>query len=147
MNNARGNFAFGSFKFFKPRLLCLTQPFVLTMAEVAPAPRVIPGAPPPVAPSKSQKKKRRTGAKSKTPGSPAEDSVTIPDAPSPAPIDGTPNETDIKEDNAPHELAAASEAPTHDDANPKASPVIELVQKRMRTLNKKIVCCFSSSSP
>ena len=115
-----------------------STPSSFTMAEIA---RLIPGAAPPVAQSKSQRKKRKTGAKSKTPGSPAEGSVTIPDDPSPAIVDSTPNETDIKEDNA-HELVAASEAPTHDDLNPKSSAVIELVQKRMRSLNKKIVCFF-----
>lgn len=101
--------------------------------------RLVPGALPPVAASKSQKKKRRTGTKSKTPGSPAEGSVTIPDAPSAALVDSAPNET------AP-ELVAASEAPTHDDLNSKASPVIELLQKRMRALNKKIVCFFCTNS-
>lgn len=109
------------------------------MAETASALRLIPGAPPPVAQSKSQRKKRKTGTKSKTPGSPADGSVTLPDAPSAVLVDSAPNETDTKEDNAAHELVAASEAPTHDDLNPKSSPIIELVQKRMRALNKKIV--------
>lgn len=113
------------------------------MAEVAAAPRLVPGAPPPIALSKSQRKKRRTGAKSKTPGSPTEGSVTLPDAPSTALVDGAdgaPDEIDPKEDNTAPEPAPASEAPTHDDLNTKSSPVIELVQKRMRALNKKIVC-------
>ncbi|KAG6378052.1 hypothetical protein JVT61DRAFT_13733 [Boletus reticuloceps] len=108
------------------------------MAETAPATRLVPGAPPPVAQSKSQRKKRKTGTKSKTPESPAEGSVTIPDAPCAALADSAPNEIDLKEDNTVPEPAAASEAPTHDDVNPKCSPVIELVQKRMRALNKKI---------
>lgn len=109
------------------------------MAEVA-STRLIPGALLPSAPSKSQRKKRKTGTKSKTPGSPAEGSVTIPDAPSTAVVDRVPDETDPKEDNVSPELVAASEAPTHDDLNSKHSPVVELLQKRMRTLNKKIVC-------
>lgn len=111
------------------------------MAEVASALRLVPGAPPPLVTSKSQRKKRKTGTKSKTPGSPAEGSVTIPDAPSTAVIeDRVPNETDLKEDNVVPEPVAASEAPTHDDLNSKVSPVVELMQKRMRALNKKIVC-------
>jgi len=110
------------------------------MAEPVALPRLVPGAPPPIALSKSQRKKRKTGAKSKTPGSPAEGSVTIPDAPSAVLIVSPPNETDPKEDIVPTEPVAPSEAPTHDDLNPKSSPVIELVQKRMRALNKKIVC-------
>ncbi|KAF8135572.1 hypothetical protein EV363DRAFT_1159232 [Boletus edulis] len=106
------------------------------MAETAPATRLVPGAPVPQ--SKPQRKKRKAGTKSKTPGSPAEGSVTIPDAPCAVLVDSAPNETDLKEDNTVPEPAAASEAPTHDDVNPKCSPVIELVQKRMRALNKKI---------
>ncbi|KAF8552515.1 hypothetical protein OG21DRAFT_1477706 [Imleria badia] len=108
------------------------------MAEITSALRLVPGAPPPIASSKSQRKKRKTGTKSKTPGSPAEGSVTLPDAPSVVPADSAPNETDPKEDNAAAEHVAPSEAPTHDDLNPKSSPIIELVQKRMRALNKKI---------
>lgn len=106
---------------------------------MAEAPRLVPGAAPQVAPSKSQRKKRKTGAKSKTPGSPADGSVTIPDAPSPAPVDGTPNETDVKIEHPSHELVPASEAPAHDDLNSKSSSVLDLMQKRARALNKKIV--------
>jgi hypothetical protein len=108
------------------------------MADIAAALRLVPGAPPPIALSKSQRKKRKTGTKSRTPGSPADGSVTLPDAPS---ADGPPDE-DLKADNVAPEPAAASEAPTHDDLGPKSSPVVELLQKRMRTLNKKIVCPF-----
>lgn len=116
------------------------------MAEIASS-RHIPGALLPIAQSKSQRKKRRAGTKSKTPGSPAEGSVTLPDAPS-APADSAPNETDTKEDNIALEPAPASEAPTHDDPlGPKSSPIIELVQKRMRTLNKKIVCSIRPLIP
>ena len=110
------------------------------MADIAPTLRLVPGAPQPIALSKSQRKKRKTGTKSRTPGSPAEGSVTLPDAPSAAPVDSIPNETDPKEDNVVPEPVAASEAATHDDLNPKCSPVVELLQKRMRALNKKIVC-------
>lgn len=110
------------------------------MADVDSAPRFVPGAPAPVAASKLQKKKRKTGTKSKTPGSPEEGSITIPDAPSIALVDRAPNETDVKEDNVALELVAASEAPTHDELSSKHSPVVELLQKRMRALNKKIVC-------
>lgn len=118
----------------------------LPMAELAAAPRLVPGAPQPIAQSRSQRKKRKTGAKSKTPGSPAEGSVTIPDAPAVLVVTA-PNNTDPKEDNLATEPVPPSEAATHDDLNPKSSPVIELVQKRMRALNKKIVCLSVLLSP
>ncbi|KAF9227464.1 hypothetical protein BS17DRAFT_695297 [Gyrodon lividus] len=108
------------------------------MVDTASNSRIVPGAPPSIAPSKSQRKKRKTGNKSKTPDSPAEGSVVIPDATSPVLAEKAPEEDDVKEGNVAPELVAASEAPTYDEVSPKPSPVIELLQKRMRTLNKKI---------
>jgi hypothetical protein len=115
------------------------------MVETGSAARVVPGAPPSITPSKSQRKKRKTGSKNKTPESPAEGSVVIPDATSPDLIERAPEENDVKEENVAPELPAASEAPTYDEVNPKSSPVIEVLQKRMRALNKKIVRFFYCS--
>ncbi|KIK90800.1 hypothetical protein PAXRUDRAFT_831373 [Paxillus rubicundulus Ve08.2h10] len=109
------------------------------MVEIGSAARVVPGAPPSITPSKSQRKKRKTGSKNKTPESPAEGSVAIPDATSPDLIETAPEENDAKEENVVvPELVPASEAPTYDEVSPKHSPVIELLHKRMRALNKKI---------
>ncbi|KAG0703238.1 hypothetical protein DFH29DRAFT_829375, partial [Suillus ampliporus] len=96
--------------------------------------RVVPGAVPPVPLSKTQKKKRRSN-KPKTADSPAEGSVIIPDATSAAPVDRAPEEA--KEGTVAPELVAPSEAPTFDDLTSRSSPVVELLQKRLKALNKK----------
>ncbi|KAL4078505.1 hypothetical protein V8B97DRAFT_1937661 [Scleroderma yunnanense] len=109
------------------------------MADItSPATRIIPGAPPALPSSKSQRKKRKAN-KTKTPDSPAEGSPSLPDAHSSTPLDKAPEESEAKEVAGAVEFAAASEAPTNDDAQLKPSPVIELLQKRMRALNKKIL--------
>ncbi|KAG1742917.1 hypothetical protein EDB19DRAFT_1700850 [Suillus lakei] len=103
----------------------------------APNVRIVPGALPPTLQAKTQKKKRRSN-KPKTADSPAEGSVIIPDAPSAALVDRAPEEADVKEGTVAPELVAPSEAPTFDDLTSKSSPVVELLQKRLKTLNKKI---------
>lgn len=99
--------------------------------------RLVPGALPPTSQAKTQKKKRRSN-KPKTADSPAEGSVIIPDANSAAPVDRAPEEADVKEGTVAPEPVAPSEAPTFDDLTTKSSPVIELLQKRLKALNKKI---------
>ncbi|KAG1807659.1 uncharacterized protein BJ212DRAFT_1386334 [Suillus subaureus] len=99
--------------------------------------RVVPGALPPMSQAKTQKKKRRSN-KPKTADSPAEGSVIVPDTTSAAQIDRAPEEADVKEGTVAPELAAPSEAPTFDDLTTKSSPVVELLQKRLKALNKKI---------
>ncbi|KAG1864054.1 hypothetical protein C8R48DRAFT_707729 [Suillus tomentosus] len=99
--------------------------------------RVVPGALPPMSQAKTQKKKRRSH-KPKTADSPAEGSVIIPDATSAAPVDRAPEEADVKEGTVAPELVAPSEAPTFDDFTPKSSPVVELLQKRLKAMNKKM---------
>jgi hypothetical protein len=98
--------------------------------------RVVPGALPP---TKTTQKKKRRSTKPKTADSPAEGSVIIPDATSATPVDRAPEEADVKEGTIAPEPVAPSEAPTFDDLTTKSSPVIELLQKRLKALNKKIV--------
>ena len=110
------------------------------MASVAPAvARTVPGAPPVIVPPKSQKKNRKSN-KAITPDTPVEGSPVLLDANSTTPLDKAPEECGEKEGTGPVEFAAASEPPTNDEAVSKPSPVVELLQKRMRALNKKIVC-------
>ncbi|KIM61593.1 hypothetical protein SCLCIDRAFT_121600 [Scleroderma citrinum Foug A] len=108
------------------------------MAATTPAvTRIVPGAPPVIVPSKSQKRKRKSN-KTKTPDSPVEGSPSLVDVNPTTPLDKAPEESEAKECTGPVELVAASETPTNDDALLKPSPVVELLQKRMRALNKKI---------
>jgi len=105
--------------------------------------RIVPGAPPL---SKTQKKKRRTN-KPKTADSPVEGSVIIPDA-TPAAL--APEQEVMKEATVAPEPIAPSEAATFDDPTFKSSPVVEILQKRLKALNKKIVrehICVSASPP
>jgi hypothetical protein len=99
--------------------------------------RIVPGALPPVL-SKTQKKKRRTN-KPKTADSPAEGSVIIPDATSAALVERAPEQAHLREGTVAPELVAPSEAPTFDDPTFRSSPVVEILQKRLKALNKKIV--------
>ncbi|KAJ8592716.1 hypothetical protein M405DRAFT_812294 [Rhizopogon salebrosus TDB-379] len=98
--------------------------------------RIVPGALPPVL-SKTQKKKRRTN-KPKTADSPAEGSVIIPDATSAALVERAPEQAHLREGAVAPELVAPSEAPTFDDPTFRSSPVVEILQKRLKALNKKI---------
>ncbi|KAH7927507.1 hypothetical protein BV22DRAFT_1031696 [Leucogyrophana mollusca] len=104
----------------------------------ASGPRYVPGAPPPAALSKSQKKKRKI-VKNKTADSPVEGSVTIPDTTAAALVEKAPEESELKEGAVAPELVAGSDyAPGSDDPLSRPSPIIELLQKRIKALNKKI---------
>ena len=100
--------------------------------------RIVPGAPPPD-PSKMQKKKRRAN-KPKTAESPAEGSVVLPDATPAMVVEQSSEQANLKEASVAPEHVAPSEAPTFDDPILKSSPVVEILQKRLKALNKKIVC-------
>ncbi|KAH7913449.1 hypothetical protein BJ138DRAFT_1146015 [Hygrophoropsis aurantiaca] len=100
--------------------------------------RYVPGAPPPAPLSKTQKKKRKI-VKNKNTDSPVEGSITIPDALTAALVEKAPEEPDVKEGALAPELVAGSDyAPGSEDSLLKPSPVVELLQKRMKALNKKI---------
>ncbi|KAG2069976.1 hypothetical protein BDR04DRAFT_1142977 [Suillus decipiens] len=87
--------------------------------------------------TKSQKKKCRSN-KPKIADSPAEGPVIIPDATSVVLVDRTPEEADAKESTFAPDLVTPSEDPTFEDMTSKSSPVVELLQKRLKLLNKKI---------
>ncbi|KAI6002687.1 hypothetical protein EDD15DRAFT_1411288 [Pisolithus albus] len=107
------------------------------MAETIPGARFVPGAPPSVTQTKPRRKKRK-GNKTKASDSPAEGSIDLPDATSVTPLDKAPESSEARENLDAIEFASVSEVATHDDVLSRPSPVVGFLQKRMRTLNKKI---------
>ncbi len=120
------------------------------MAETSVVQRIVPGAPPPVALTKSQKKKRRTtkagGAKSEheqdeltSPSVPPTLSAIFPDV---APVTPTEKAPEALEDAAVGLVSRSeSQAPPlpEEDLLLKASPIVDLVNKRFKATTKKIV--------
>ena len=111
------------------------------MAEVAN--RIVPGAPPPTAASKSQKKKRKS-VKAKDSGE--TDSSVVPDTATASVLEKALGLSDIKEgDIAPGVVAttsvSASDVPHSalEEEGYKPSPVVDLVHKRLKAIHKKIV--------
>ncbi|THH05020.1 hypothetical protein EW146_g10014 [Bondarzewia mesenterica] len=124
------------------------------MVELVPE-RKIPGAPPPAPLSKSQKKKRKTG-KVKAGESPVIEPVSIPDSTSAALVDKAPQPADVKEGSVAEELvtqpesvsgATPADAPASQTAT--ASPVVEIIQKRLKATTKKIlrIQTYASTDP
>ena len=107
-----------------------------------PAIRIVPGAPPPAPVSKSQKKKRKAGGERKSADQPDEH-VAVPDTLTAALIDHAPPEADLQEGTVAPELITrqSSLAPVSpggvDDA--KLSHLVDMLNKRMKATNKKIV--------
>ena len=107
----------------------------------SPATRIVPGAPPPAPPSKSKKKNKKSGTKKSSDH--GEDHVALPDAHTAALIDHAPSEADVKEGSLAPSLVARQESvgPVSsggtDDA--KASPIVDMLNKRLKATNKKIV--------
>ena len=111
-----------------------------------PTQRYVPGAPPPVLPSKSSKKKRKTGKGTRSEDSPALSSVAIPD--STALIEKTQDASDVKDSPLvdtlpvdPHSTNGLSSG-QHALDEAKHSPIVDLFQKRIKNTNKKIVRFF-----
>ena len=102
--------------------------------------RLVPGAPPP---SKSQKKKKSKSAK-KT--SEQEDEHTeVPDTEAAALIDHAPTESEVREGSVAPELIVRSTStrpvsPSADDKDGKSSALVEMLNKRLKATNKKVVC-------
>ena len=103
-------------------------------------PRVVPGAPPPATLSKSQKKKRKGGAKTKE-ESEAGSHVAV-DATAASPIEEKAAvENDVKEEVVAPQLAVQ---PSEGEAvtpvgDHKASPIVEMLNKRLKANSKKLV--------
>jgi hypothetical protein len=108
-----------------------TAPAPTPGGKEPPAVRYIPGAPPPAPASKSAKKKRSRPAGAKK----DEEGTAIPNALSAALVDTAPSESDVKEGSVAHELIAID---AEKDKKPP-SHIVELINKRIRPLKKKIV--------
>ncbi|KAH9057325.1 hypothetical protein EDB87DRAFT_1631967 [Lactarius vividus] len=109
-----------------------------------PSQRYVPGAPPLPLPSKSSKKKRKTGKGGTSEDSPALSSVAIPDSASPALAEKLPDTSDTKDGPVPETLPAdpratnGSPSGQHALDETKHSPIVDLIQKRIKVANKKI---------
>lgn len=124
------------------------------MAETSVTQRIVPGAPPPVTLTKSQKKKRRAtkpgGTKEQdeaTSPSVPTSGATLPEVSSVRPAEKVP---EALEDSAlvPGLLSRSeSQAPPllEEDLLLKSSPIVDLVHKRLKITTKKIVSVSSSS--
>ncbi|KAG7091074.1 hypothetical protein E1B28_010131 [Marasmius oreades] len=99
------------------------------------SPRAVPGAPASSSLSKSQLKKMRK-AMAKTDESVPETPVEIPDPTASALIEKAPVPSDIQEGSVAPELVAQQSSQEQDTS--KASPLVELINKRLKASNKKI---------
>lgn len=105
--------------------------------------RYVPGAPPPP-PPKTSKKKRKPGKGGVAEDSPALSSVAIPDAPSPALPEKVPDASDAKDGPGPDSSLAdpratnGSPSGQHVSDETKHSPIVDLIQKRIKASTKKI---------
>lgn len=113
----------------------------MSTSPTPPTIRIVPGAPPPATSSKSKNKKKKTAAKKSS--DQGDDHVAVPDAHTAALIDHAPSEVDVKEGSVAPSLVARQESlpplsPGGSD-EPKASPIVDMLNKRLKTTNKKIV--------
>ncbi|KAJ3936976.1 MAG: hypothetical protein NXY57DRAFT_930544 [Lentinula lateritia] len=104
-----------------------------------PVQRLVPGAPPPPPLTKSQLKKKRK-SKTKSNEQAGDSLVAITDASTAALVEKSPEIADIQEGIvAPELVAQPSEAQsTTEDVTLKLSPIVDLVNKRLKATNKKI---------
>lgn len=117
----------------------------MSASPTTPTVRIVPGAPPPAPLSKSQKKKRKTTK----PKSDQDESVDVPDTASAALIDQAPTEEDVNNGHVAPELttrAESLEATTPVPGGQKASPIVDLVTKRLKVTTKKILRIQSYST-
>ncbi|KAI5123654.1 hypothetical protein M0805_001684 [Coniferiporia weirii] len=115
------------------------------------AQRIVPGAPPVTSLSKAQKKKRRAVKKDgeDEPTTPTAHPVEIPDTHAAALTEKAPEEADIKTGAVAEVLVAQPEPPkeeTEDTFAVKPSPVVDLLNKRLKALGKKITRIHTYSS-
>ena len=116
------------------------------------AQRFVPGAPPPVPTSKSLKKKRKTGKGTRSDDSPALSSVAIPDSTSAFSVEKAQDSSDVKDGPVadslltdPHNTNGIPPG-QHAQDQAKHSPIVDLIQKRMKATSKKIVRLFLRGS-
>jgi hypothetical protein len=92
--------------------------------------RIVPGAPPPLL-SKSQRKKRKTKAKSTEPESP----IAIPEPMTPAVVEKVPELSDVKPGAVASDVSQReTQTPqvVEDESLYKPSPIVELINKRLK---------------
>jgi hypothetical protein len=113
------------------------------MADIAPAPRVVPGAPPPPPLSKSQKKKRKSVIKPKVADAPGVESMlSTNDSHTAASVEKLPEEVDDNKAAVAEAVVVAALEPIQEavqDRSKKASPAVELLNKRIKVQTKKLV--------
>ncbi|KAF8514258.1 hypothetical protein BU17DRAFT_52704 [Hysterangium stoloniferum] len=117
------------------------------MAEVISTQRFVPGAPPPPPLSKSQKKKRKSViVKAKEDDVPPV--VVVPDTPAAVLVETTPEVLDVKSGAVAEEFVAPLEPIPEAgvEKTKKASPIVELINKRIKAQNKKLsrIAVYSS---
>ncbi|KAH9484939.1 hypothetical protein JR316_0001843 [Psilocybe cubensis] len=112
------------------------------------AQRIVPGAPPPAPLSKTQKKKRKAKAKSENGDAPAViDTATAPL------IEKAPEHAEIQDGVVAPELVARTESQgtplPEEDVLLKPSPIVELVNKRLKATTKKIsrITIYAATDP
>ncbi|KAL0576296.1 hypothetical protein V5O48_005672, partial [Marasmius crinis-equi] len=116
------------------------------------AQRTVPGAPPSAPLSKSQLKRLRK-AKSKNDDSASVASgVEVPDTTAAALIEKAPEPADIQEGSVAPELVTESPSQEQDqdqEVTLKPSPIIELISKRLKATNKKImrITSYATADP
>lgn len=120
----------------------------MSSSPQAPAARLVPGAPPPTNLAKTQKKKHKAGAKKSS--DQGDERVNVPDTHTATLIDHAPSEADVKEGSFAHELIVRTESvapvtPAGVD-DPKLSPLVEMLNKRLKATGKKIVGTNISST-
>jgi hypothetical protein len=97
------------------------------------AQRIIPGAPPPAPLTKSQLKRRQKLAKAKTEGT--DGGSAVPSAKASALVETAPAPESLPDDLVAHENSATSQAPER-----PPSAIQDVIHKRLKVVNKKIVC-------
>jgi hypothetical protein len=117
-----------------------------------PTPRYVPGALPTVPTSKSSKRKRKTGKGTRSDDSPALSTVAIPDSTSATPVEKSQDSSDIKDGPVadclledPHNTNGIPSS-QHALDQAKHSPIVDLIQKRIKATSKKIVRIFLCGS-
>ncbi|KIP06605.1 hypothetical protein PHLGIDRAFT_451136 [Phlebiopsis gigantea 11061_1 CR5-6] len=120
----------------------------MSASSQTPTIRIVPGAPPPAPASKSAKKKRKAGANKAS--DQVDEHVVVPDAHTAALIDHAPSEGDVREGSVVPELVARTDsaAPVSPGGagEPKVSPLVDMLQKRLKATGKKITRIQSYST-
>jgi len=104
--------------------------------------KIVPGAPP-MQLTKSQLKKRRKAKGKGDEDAPDSPSSVIPDATSAALIEEAP----VLSEGAKLAPELVAQPAPKADEEVKPSPIVDLINKRVKAANKKIVRCGSRSSP